>query len=323
MENSKIEWTDHTFNPWWGCMKVSPGCKNCYAEVLDNRWKGGHWGPDSSRKPMSDEYWQKPIKWNKDAEKAGKPAKVFCASMADVFENHPDVVDFRVRLFRLIESTPYLIWQLLTKRPENIRSSVPGKWLIEKWPDNVWIGTSVENQEAAEQRIPHLIRVPAKVRFLSCEPLLGPLSLLHELLQVGATGWLLSSLKLKHMRVEYPRLGIKELPEQPFQWVIAGGESGPKSRPVHPDWIRSIKDQCETAGVPFFFKQWGEYLPLSQWQGENINTFAGFEVFKHQRFFAEGKGKDVNFYRTGKKVSGSLLDGVEYKQFPVYISNNI
>ncbi len=268
MRESKIEWTDHTFNHVWGCTKVSAGCKNCYAEVLDNRWKGGHWGPGSTRKAMSEAYWKQPLKWNAAAKKAGVPAKVFCASMADVFEGHPDTLPHLQRLFALIESTPFLIWQLLTKRPENIMQLVPDHWKIQ-FPANVWIGTSVENQEAADQRIPELAKIPAVVRFLSCEPLLGPI-------EIGFFG-------MAPAEWGYGYSMIYQL----IHWVIAGGESGHGARPMHPDWVRSIRDQCKAAEIPFLMKQWGEW--------------------------AEDGGYPV---RVGKKLAGRLLDGVEWNQFP-------
>src|ERR1041385_2907422 len=167
-ENSKIEWTDHTFNPWWGCQKVSEGCKNCYAETLDNRYNHAnpHWGPYSGRKPMSEGYWSQPIKWNAEAKKSGIMKKVFCASMADVFEGHPETIEHLNRLFLLILDTPYLIWQLLTKRPENIMRLIPEVWKT-NFPHNVWRGTSIENQKAADERIPHLLEGPPGIRFLS------------------------------------------------------------------------------------------------------------------------------------------------------------
>jgi len=243
MNNSKIEWTDHTFNPWWGCVKVSSGCKNCYAETLDNRWNGGHWGPRSSRKAMSEQYWRQPLKWNKDAEKSGVPAKVFCASMADVFEGHPDTLPHLDRLFSLIEKTPNLIWQLLTKRPQNILPllTVNRPHWLKNFPENIWIGTSVEDQKTADERIPHLLKVPASVRFLSMEPLLGPVEF------SDVTG-----------RTDYPSvLGKPALAG--IHWVIVGGESGPNARPINPGWVRSIQGQCSATNIPFFFKQWGEW----------------------------------------------------------------
>lgn len=175
MSLSKIEWTDYTYNPWWGCARVSPACRSCYADTLATRY--GHdqlWRRKGPRRMMSDAHWKQPLKWNRDAERDGTPKRVFCASMADVFEDHPDVVEARKRLWDLIDATPWLHWQLLTKRPENVASMAP--WGAD-WPENVWLGTSVENQRWAETRIPHLLAAPAKTRFLSCEPLLSELDL--------------------------------------------------------------------------------------------------------------------------------------------------
>ena len=218
---SSIEWTDHTFNPWWGCVKVSSGCTNCYAETLATRYGHTVWGPRAQRRFFGEKHWQEPLRWNRDAEDIGRPVRVFCASMADVFENNRSLDSERAKLWPLIEETPWLHWQLLTKRPEQILQMVP--WANE-WPANVWIGTSIENQAAADARLPHLRNVPASIRFLSCEPLLGPLD------DLDLTG---------------------------IQWVIAGGESGPKHRPVNFEWLRALRDQCRQVGVAFFFKQWG------------------------------------------------------------------
>ncbi|HEX3965801.1 MAG TPA: DUF5131 family protein, partial [Trebonia sp.] len=140
-DNSAIEWTTHTFNPWWGCSRVSPGCVHCYADDQAKRYGHDVWRRHGLRRMLSDANWARPLKWNRDAERAGEPAKVFCASMADVFEDHPDVAEPRKRLWGLIESTPWLIWQLLTKRPENIAGMVP--WGRD-WPPSVWIGASAE-----------------------------------------------------------------------------------------------------------------------------------------------------------------------------------
>lgn len=316
-ENSKIEWTDHTFNPWWGCMKVSEGCKNCYAETLDNRWKGGHWGPGSDRREMSEPYWAQPLKWNAAAERGGKTARVFCASMADVFEDHAEVVNQRRRLFDLIEHTPALIWQLLTKRPENVLRFVPMRWL-DSFPANVWVGTSVENQKAANDRIPHLLKVPASVRFLSCEPLLGPLDLMCP-----ASLWPSGP----PMCCSGRDCGCMGMPTEPplisgIGWVIAGGESGPKARPMHPDWVRSLRDQCAATQTPFFFKQWGEWYPFydrdtddPDWK--NIPR----ESSRTRRLNIEGgcgfHGEHVVYLdKRGKGASGRLLDGVEHNEFP-------
>jgi protein gp37 len=218
---SPIEWTDHTFNPWWGCTKVSPGCTNCYAEALARRYGHDVWGP-SPRRFFGDAHWAEPVRWDREAGGAGTRARVFCASMADVFEDHPSLLTDRIRLWDLVEATPNLDWLLLTKRPENIRPLVRPAWLRQPRP-NVWYGTTVENADY-EQRARILARVPAFVRFLSIEPLIGP---------------------------------VPQLPLEGIHWVIVGGESGPRSRPMEPDWVRLVRGLCVSAGVAFFFKQWG------------------------------------------------------------------
>ena len=218
MENSNISWTNNTFNPWIGCTKVSPGCLHCYAEsLMDTRRKRVKWGRGNPRSRTSAEYWKQPMRWNKQAAAEGKRIKVFCASLADVFDG--EVADaWRDDLFTLIRNTPNLDWQLLTKRPENAVRYAAGI----QWPQNAWLGVSVEDQERAG-RAEIIAQVPAPVRFLSCEPLLGPVKL--NLNGIG--------------------------------WVIVGGESGPGCRPMQKEWVIDIHDQCRAANVPFFFKQWG------------------------------------------------------------------
>jgi protein gp37 len=229
--NSRIEWTHHTFNPWWGCVRVSPACQHCYAETFAKRVGQDVWGVDKPRRFFGDKHWAEPVKWNAEAARAGERARVFCASMADVFELHGDPATHsamqvaRQRLWRLIETTPMLDWLLLTKRPENIRDLTPGDWDMPR--PNVWFGTTVED-EARKSRIAALRAVPAAVRFLSCEPLLGPLHFAPgELNGIG--------------------------------WVIVGGESGPGSRPMAPEWADSVRRVCQHAGIAFHFKQWGDW----------------------------------------------------------------
>ena len=283
MENSNIEWTDHTFNPWMGCTKVSDGCKNCYAETLmDKRYGKVKWGPQGQRVRTSAANWKKPLKWDREAAAAGKRARVFCASLADVFEDKPDQRDemdkWRTELFQLIQDTPNLDWLLLTKRPENVMEMVGNVPWYYGLP-NVWIGTSVENQEQADKRIPALVSIPAAVRFLSMEPLLGPIDLDLSGSNYGIHG---------------------------IDWVIVGGESGPNARPMHPDWARGIRNQCQEAGVPFFFKQWGEWA----WTGDYItdNLYAD----KQRYMFADR----TVMIRAGKRAAGRLLDGREWNGFP-------
>ena len=259
-EQTAISWTDHTFNPWWGCARVSPGCQHCYAETFAKRTGHNVWGKGGDRRFFGDKHWAEPLKWDRAAATAGQPALVFCASMADVFEDRPDLVEPRARLFDLVDTTPYLVWLLLTKRPENVVPLVEQaqfargghSWLHDAdgapgWPTNVWVGTTVEDQQRADERIPLLLGIPAPVRFLSCEPLLGRVSLRwgkwHGINRTGSTG---------HLD------GVDGI-----GWVIVGGESGPGHRPFDVDNARSLRDQCAEAGIPFFFKQHGGRTPTA------------------------------------------------------------
>ncbi len=232
-QDSHIEWTNHTFNPWWGCAKVSAACKNCYAETWAKRMGKKLWGEGSARWFYGQSHWDEPLEWNAAAAEAGTRARVFCASMSDVFEDRRDLDPYRKRLWKLITDTPNLDWLLLTKRPEEVNGMVPwGK----NWPENVWLGTSVEDQENAEKRIPILIESPARIRFLSCEPLLGPVNL---------SEW------------------IKPGKPSPIHWVIVGGESGAKNkcRPTRPEWVQALRDFTAAHKIAYHFKQWGSWVP--------------------------------------------------------------
>lgn len=284
---SKIEWTDHTFNPWVGCAKISPACASCYAEGWAKRTgQAGLWRGERRRTSAAN--WREPLKWNKKTP----GARVFCSSLADVFEAGDELDDWRMDLFDLISRTPDLTWLLLTKRPENA-----ARWF--RSPDmmlpNVWIGATVEDQQRADERIPHLFRVPAAVRFLSCEPLLGPVDLAPWLWWETAENW----------HGERERGLYRDL-----HWVIAGGESGPKARPTHPDWARALRDQCTEARVPFFWKQHGDLLPACQ-ATEPVQKVRPVE---HPSPHTQGR---VNtYYRPGKALAGALLDGQRWEQFP-------
>lgn len=253
MKDSKIQWCHSTFNPWRGCTKVSPGCANCYAEKQSRRNPKvlGVWGDQGTRVIAAESYWRMPLTWNREAAAAGERHRVFCASLADVFEDRPELVAPRVRLFHLIQETPHLDWLLLTKRPENVirfrgGDGVPRSW-PENMPPNVWLGTSVEDQKRADERIPHLLQVPARVRFLSCEPLLGPVDLTR-----------LCHGKVNSLTGDLCSNGGEWLEQGPsVSWVIAGGESGAGARECNIGWIRSLRDQCQAAGVAFFCKQLG------------------------------------------------------------------
>jgi protein gp37 len=307
-QDTKIEWAHHTFNPWWGCVKVSPGCENCYALTLSKRYGHNVWGPakTTSRRMMSEAYWKQPLKWNRAAQAVGTRARVFCASMADVFEEHPGVVEARARLFALIEATPNLDWLLLTKRPENIMRLMPRQWDESFYgiPANVWLGTSVEDQRRADERIPHLLRVPARIRFLSCEPLLGPVNLDHYLID------------------DWTRIGndVHYHEHPPIHWLIVGGESGHGARPMHPDWTRALRDQAVAAGIVFHFKQWGEWLPFERCGVEGEGSYAAADgrlipvdlLMRH----AHEIHNDSGIVKLGKHAAGRLLDGREWNELP-------
>ena len=275
-KDSSIEWTHHTFNPWWGCTKVSPACDHCYAETWAKRVGQQVWGAKSDRRFFTEKHWKEPLRWNAEAIQKGRRSRVFCASMADVFEKRKDLNPWREKLWDLIDQTPMLDWLLLTKRPQNIGAMVPWE---KTWPENVWLGTTVENQKFAEIRLPHLLKHKAKVRFLSCEPLLG-------MIDLGA--WI----KAK------PRSGMHGI-----DWIIAGGESGPGARPMHPDWARSLRDQAKKTGVPFHFKQWGHWVPAEIVTEDQRRTVIDID--------------GIQLAGVGKKDAGRELDGDTWDGFPL------
>lgn len=245
-ENSKIEWTTHTFNPWIGCTKVGPGCDNCYAEaMMDHRYGRVKWGPHE-RVRTSEQNWRKPLSWNRNAN--GTRPRVFCASLADVFDNAANET-WRADLFALIHATPNLDWLLLTKRIGNVAKMLPTDWRG-GWP-NVWLGATVVNQDEADRDIPKLLATPARTRFLSMEPLLGPVNLI-PMCPPEFQPWLRAD-----------RIG----------WVIVGGESGTHARTMPEGWALEIRDQCKDAGVAFFMKQgsqanWRRYKEPATWHPE-------------------------------------------------------
>jgi protein gp37 len=229
-QTTNISWTDSTFNPWWGCCKVSPGCDHCYAETQASYYYARQrvWGNPKTtpRRLFGDAHWREPLAWDRAASKTGIRRRVFCASFADVFEHHPQLDPERSKLWALIEQTEHLDWLLLTKRPQNIGRMLPSEW-VQRPRRNVWLGTSAETQVWADLRIPRLLEVPAVVHFVSAEPLLAELDLSAYL---GAD------------RVN---------------WVIAGGESGRGWRALELDWVRGLRDDCLERQAAFHFKQIG------------------------------------------------------------------
>jgi len=351
-ENTKIEWATHTFNPWEGCQKVGPGCDHCYAETRNARFGGGtaiNWGPGAPRRRTSAANWRKPRKWNAEApqESCGRP-RVFCASLADWADNA--VLDeWRADLAALIRETPKLDWLLLTKRIGNAEAML-GAMFPEGVPGNLWLGITVVSQAEADRDIPKLLRTHGpRFRFLSIEPMLGPIDLTSikaprepdepadsidldwrfDCLAVGDYYW------FDGEDGQPGDSGDGPYRETRIDWVIAGGESGAEARPVHPDWIRSLRDQCtgasihgDDAPVPFLFKQWGEWLSGTQYNAECLAADPSLEQSRfdcmdwdEDRFVESGGGwtddLDENaVFRVGKKRAGRLLDGVQHDGMP-------
>lgn len=279
-ETTKIEWTDSTFNPWIGCTKIAPACDFCYAAAIDKRTGGDHWG-NVPRRRTSAQNWSEPMKWNRRGAEFlainGRRRRVFCASMADVFDNQVPG-EWRTDLWKLIYATTELDWLLLTKRPQNIKAMLPGSGFWNVVKNHVWLGTTVEDQKHAAMNIPYLLECDSAVRFISAEPLLGPMDIANYLRDLPIKG------------------------RRRLDWVIAGGESGPHARPSKPEWFRSLRDQCEAAGVAFLFKQWGEWASVSEVPGDG-------------RHFQFDDGATVR--RVGKKQGGRTLDQVTHDGFPV------
>ena len=324
-QDTKIEWCDHTVNFWWGCAKVSPACSHCYAEGQAARFHAGLWGPEGERRVRVEAARREALRYELRAVKEGRRFRVFTNSMSDFFEDRRDLDGARLEALDAIRQTPHLDWLILTKRPEKIRDLLRNAmadamdagredlatW-IDAWdfgrpaPANVWLGTTVEDQERADQRIPALLQVPAAVRFLSGEPLLGPVDLgqIPNRLGEGEGQDFIHALKgfawtvTGEDYVDTCNIAAR------IDWVICGGESGPHARPMHPDWARGLRDQCAAAGVPFLFKQWGEWVHSPDGvcrPGCDLRLFPDLHA---------------TFDKVGKKNAGRLLDGVEHLAFP-------
>jgi len=291
---TKIEWAEESWNPVTGCTPISEGCQNCYARRMAQRLRGrcGYPADEPFRVTLHKNRLMEPLKWK-------KPKRIFVCSMGDLF--HPDVpAEFVVNVFEVIEAAKQHTFLVLTKRPERIDSILygeEGRWYLGggDFLPNVWLGVTAENQEQADERIPILLQIPAAVRFVSVEPMLGPVNLRNIYRPQDGSEWdALKGVDTKHQLHLSCKLG----------WVICGGESGPGARPMHPDWVRSLRDQCKAAGVPFFFKQWGEWrecMPPDQWNSE------GYKIIE-----AHG----THFVKLGKKAAGRLLDGREWNEYP-------
>lgn len=290
-DKTGIEWTEATWNPTTGCHKVSPGCKNCYAKRdwarLSKNPKTVYFGREFEDVQTHSERLDQPLRWT-------RPRLIFVNSMSDLF--HKDVpFHFIDEVFSIMRQAKHHTFQVLTKRPERMlewcwsTNSRHGDLLGHFWPGNsnppknIWLGVSCEDQATANERIPFLLQVPAAVRWLSCEPLLGPIDIFS---------------------LDGP-IDVRDGAASPIHWVVAGGESGSKARLIHPNWVRSLRGQCDQAGVPFFFKQWGEWLPVGP-DDLQPATFSDKQWLDH----------DHAAFRVGKAAAGRLLDGIEYSEYP-------
>ena len=302
MTKTAIEWTDEVWNPVTGCSKVSQGCKHCYAERVFPRPYPGRAFTDVAMHP---DRLAAPLHWR-------KPRRVFVNSMSDLFH---DVVpdEFIDQVFAAMSAAPSHTFQVLTKRPERARDYLARRAMP---LPNVWLGVSIEDQETADYRIPLLLRTPAAVRWISAEPLLGPVDL-GNLPSVSGIGRYLDSLSNAGRE-------DSDLPTK-LDWVVAGGESGPHARPTHPEWLRALRDDCDAAGVPFFFKQWGEWrgpaesevFDTSMGRAQKVPAFivaqdGSVHCFNNERTRDGGKV----MIRVGKKAAGRLLDGREHLEYP-------
>ena len=347
-ENSGISWTTHTWNPWMGCTKVSPACDGCYAEALmDKRYNKVQWG-NAPRVRTGKHTWNDPFRWQRQAEKDGTRPFVFCASLADIFDNQVDP-QWRADAVDVMRKTPNLVYLLLTKRPQNIIKLAEAAGGL---PSNAAIGTTIEDQKRADINVPALLKAKHATHplfaFVSCEPLLGPINLHEWLLGFGAGNPAHCAAcdkghgfdrcpnygKVSKQRTEYDsgKITCESFVHDPrtaagIDWVIAGGETDQgehKARPSHPDWFRDLRDDCDRAGVPFHMKQWGEWTP-----GENVpHTVRGRKPSAH--YFADewdigstnmrdpedGWMDEPDVYRIGKKLTGRLIDGVLHAEFP-------
>ena len=345
-DHTGIEWADATWNPIVGCSIVSPGCTNCYAMAMAARIEamqaGSHYAGTtqaskagavwSGRLKVAPEHvFTQPLRWR-------RPRRIFVNSMGDLF--HEDAPDAWIdRVFAVMAMAPHHTFMVLTKRSARMRDYVgtrAGDWMLH-WPDaarkagallgdvaalravpfplpNVWLGVSTEDQRRADERVPDLLATPAAIRFVSAEPLLGPLKLFSLNERRGQRGTITDW----HDALRGLRFGPSE-ETAGLDLVIAGGESGPKARPMHPDWVRSLRDQCAAAGTAFFFKQWGGWAPLTKARPAHVSTIPNVAwpdgTLQPGRAEDHG-GEGIQMFRATKEVAGRLLDGVEHNAMP-------
>ncbi|MDH7578499.1 MAG: phage Gp37/Gp68 family protein [Bacillota bacterium] len=310
VSQTKIEWADAVWNPVTGCTPVSEGCQNCYAKRMATRLRGRFGYPEDEpfRVTLHEDRVEEPLRWR-------KPKRIFVCSMGDLF--HPDVsTNYQEQVWRVMLSTDKHTFLVLTKRSERMRNEIKHVYARifadpemkhHRVPDNIWLGVTAENQQAVDERIPILLQIPAAVHWVSCEPLLGPVDLLH------VDGNDVLSPATDDFWNE-----LEELRPAHLDWIVVGGETGPNARPMHPDWVRSLRNQAVAAGVPFFFKSWGEYIPSydagerSSERGQYNRTIGECWVKSSYRFPDDGQV----MVKVGKKAAGRLLDGRTWDEVP-------
>jgi protein gp37 len=295
MADTKIQWANKVWNPVTGCDKVSEGCRNCYAERMANRLRGrcGYLPYDPFQLTLHPDRLEEPLRWR-------KPSMIFVCSMGDLF--HEDVPKWTIwEVMDVILQAKQHTFLVLTKRPANMKRFYDwyynGGGRTTEPPKNLWLGVTAENQEEADKRIPILLQIPAAVRFVSVEPMLGHINI------AGYLGW--NGLRRMGDGLLYRWAAPK------IDWVICGGESGPNARPMHPDWARNLRDQCQAAGVPFFFKQWGEWI-----EDDNDLSLSQQLPSNKRLLLNNGNGRYVPMARIGKYQAGDYLDGKQYHEFP-------
>lgn len=340
-DHTPIEWTDATWNIVTGCSLVSPGCTNCYAMKLAGTRLRDHPSrqgltADSKAGPVwngqvrfNAQWLDQPLRWT-------KPRKIFVCAHGDLFHDGVEM-HWLDQIFAVMALCPQHVFQILTKRPEWMQLYVSGfgdaehgpAWRtrgrvqqamyqfdpdagLPAWPlPNVWLGVSVEDQARADERIPVLLDTPAAVRWISAEPLLGPVDLQHIEVEAPGRTFRNALTGAGLGRTDGPFVPLADL-ESRLDWVVVGGESGPGARPMHPDWARPLRDQCAAAGTPFLFKQWGDYLPQDQTDASGLEWAVGHSDPRNHDWEPQGFAS----IRIGKKAAGRLLDGVQHDGYP-------
>lgn len=319
-DTTAIEWADHTFSPWLGCTPVSEACDHCYAKTMMERYGRAQYAAGAPRVRTAASTWLQVRRWNAQAAKRGKRESVF-PSLCDPFDPEVDPA-WRADYMTLIEATSHLDHLVLTKRPKVAYEFFEGRSV----PDNMALGITAESQPMLELRSHWVQRIKARRRFISIEPMRGPMNLCEvEDRKLGAVRDAAVAEVLGELRVYGAgSISTTTIGTGRFHWVIAGGESGPGARPSHPDWFRVLRNQCLNAGVPFFFKQWGDWLPRIDRDTYDPDWRLDYRIQNPRQYQHLNRAGGQGFHgervhlmkRVGKKLAGAMLDGREHREFP-------